>query len=45
MMHIINLESIETILMNDKPINPKVAIQTLDRYSETDDYEADRVLR
>ena len=30
-------------LMNDKPINPKVAIQTMDRYSETPDY-ADRVI-
>ena len=30
-------------LMNDKPINPKVAIQTMDRYSETSDY-ADRVI-
>ena len=25
-------------LMNNKPINPKVAIQTMDRYSETPDY-------
>ena len=31
-------------LMNDKPINPKVAIQTMDRYSETPDY-ADRVIQ
>ena len=30
-------------LMNDKPINPRVAIQTMDRYSETPDY-ADRVI-
>ena len=30
-------------LMNNKPINPKVAIQTMDRYSETPDY-ADRVI-
>ena len=30
-------------LMNDKPINPKVAIQTMNRYSETPDY-ADRVI-
>ena len=30
-------------LMNDKPITPKVAIQTMDRYSETPDY-ADRVI-
>ena len=30
-------------LMNDKPINPKVVIQTMDRYSETPDY-ADRVI-
>ena len=30
-------------LMNDKPINPKVAIQTMDRYSEKPDY-ADRVI-
>ena len=29
--------------MNDKPINHKVAIQTMDRYSETPDY-ADRVI-
>ena len=35
MRHIINLESIEICLMNDKTINPKVAIQTMDRYSET----------
>ena len=31
-------------LMNNKPINPKVAIQTMDRYSETPDY-ADRVIQ
>ena len=30
--------------MNNKPINPKVAIQTMDRYSETPDY-ADRVIQ
>ena len=30
-------------LMNNKPINHKVAIQTMDRYSETPDY-ADRVI-
>ena len=30
-------------LMNNIPINPKVAIQTMDRYSETPDY-ADRVI-
>lgn len=30
-------------LMNDKPINPRVAIQTMNRYSETPDY-ADRVI-
>ena len=30
-------------LMNNKPINPKDAIQTMDRYSETPDY-ADRVI-
>ena len=31
-------------LMNDKPMNPKIAIQKMDRYSETSDY-ADRVIR
>ncbi len=30
--------------MNDKTINPIVAVKTMDRYSETPDY-ADRVIR
>ena len=31
-------------LLNNEPMNPKVAVKTMDRYSETPDY-ADRVIR